>query len=79
MAESSGLHEKELSLPGVYTVEAAAVFSICMILLGSAIILGYEVYRESLKAAECSEMEYDAVKAFRLSEAGEEFIGRIRR
>ena len=60
------------SLKGSYTVEAAMVFSICFFLLGSAILLGFDVYHEVYSQVSQEQKSPDVLRIFRISELGEE-------
>ncbi len=58
-----------------YTVEAAWVISICMLIMGSAIILSFRIYDNTLSyVKETSAAEFDAALRFREIDAGKDLI-----
>ena len=60
-------------LKGVYTVEAAAIISTCLILFGSGICIAYDAFADGFEYVEFGEDDFDAVKIFR----GKEEIGQL--
>ena len=67
-----------MRLKAVYTLEAAWVISICMLVIGSAIALSYHIYESSLNyVAETTPQEFDAALRFRELNAGKELFGDI--
>ena len=59
------------TLEGVYTVEAALVFSICFLIIGGAICLSFTIYNEARDYVMSVDVEnYDPVERFRLISAG---------
>lgn len=60
------------SFKASYTVEATLVFSICMMITASGILLGYHNYHATLKRADSRMAEIDAVDRFRKVQFGKE-------
>lgn len=60
------------SFKASYTVEATLVFSICMMITASGILLGYHNYHAALKRADSRMAEIDAVDRFRKVQFGKE-------
>lgn len=63
---------------GVYTVEAAFIFSICFLIIGSVMCLTYDIYSESYKyIIGLKSEEHDAVERFRQIDAAKDVINGI--
>ncbi len=57
-----------MSMKASYTVEAAFVVSFCLIILGMAILLGFEMFQGVLEYVQGQPDVFDAVKLYRLKE-----------
>ena len=67
-----------MRLKEVYTVEAAWVMSICMIVIGGALITSYHIYDNSLSyVRETGPKEYDAALRFREISVGKDIVGSL--
>ncbi|SDB37312.1 hypothetical protein SAMN02910298_01804 [Pseudobutyrivibrio sp. YE44] len=56
------------SLKASYTVEATVVISLCLILFSSAVVLSYEIFKETLDYVAYKPSAFDPVKTFRTKE-----------
>ena len=58
-----------MKLKGSYTVEAAAIISLCMLILSVAICLSFDIYRECVEYVKYRPDKFDAVSLFRMKES----------
>lgn len=64
-----------MRLKGSLTVEASAVISICMIIIGTSIIFAFNLYRDSVDYInKVNVKEIDSVELFRKIRMGEAVI-----
>ena len=69
-----------MRLKGVYTVEAAWVISICLMIMGGAIITSYQIYHSSLSyVRETAPKDFDAALRFREISVGKDIVTSITR
>lgn len=62
-------------LKASYTVESSLVISICLIVIGMCILLGFELYKDSVSYIDTHPIkDIDAVRVFREMQAGEEIV-----
>lgn len=62
-------------LKASYTVESSLVISICLIVIGMCILLGFELYKDSVSYIDTHPIkDIDAVRVFREIQAGEEIV-----
>ena len=54
-----------MRLKAVYTIEAAVVISLCFLLFGSAVMVTFNLYKETSADVAVASEEYNAVEAFR--------------
>ncbi len=67
--------EKHTALKGAFSVEAAWVFGITMLLIYSIIAFSFKLYSSAIDFIEnTSEDKWEAVQAFRLLQAGEDIL-----
>lgn len=57
-----------LNLKTSYTVEAAYIFSFCILIVGSAIIIAFDLFYEALDYVSYDSDSFDAVGLFRAKE-----------
>lgn len=67
-----------MRLKGSYTVEAAVIISVSFILFGMAVVLAYELFKESMAYVGQPGMEFDSVRLFRLRENAVDLYNAIR-
>lgn len=59
-------------LKASYTVEGSVIISLCIIVIGMCILLGFDIYKESIRYIENNPVEtFDVVAAFREINAGQ--------
>ncbi|QFJ54069.1 hypothetical protein [Pseudobutyrivibrio xylanivorans] len=56
------------SLKGSYTVEGAVIISICFIVFGMAVLLSFELFKESIAYVEYKQDTFNTVSIFRIKE-----------
>jgi hypothetical protein len=61
-----------------YTVEAAIIFSICLLAVGSVILLGLSVYQESISITAGRMEDMNVTKRFRLISAGKDILEQLK-
>ena len=59
---------------GSYTVEAAGVMSMVILIIGMALTLSFQVYAEAATEIEKNVSDIDTLNRFRLSKTGQEII-----
>lgn len=59
---------------GSYTVEAAGVMSMILVIIGMALTLSFQVYSEAATEIEKNVSDIDTLNIFRLSKTGQEII-----
>lgn len=59
---------------GSYTVEAAGVMSMILVIIGMALTLSFQVYSEAATEIEKNVSDIDTLNRFRLSKTGQEII-----
>lgn len=65
------------SLKGSYTVEGSFIFGISIIIIGTTLMWGFDLYRGSVDKIENIRIEeFDATKTFRIANAGRELVDR---
>lgn len=59
-------------LKASYTVEGSVIISLCIIVIGMCILLGFDVYKETMEYIETHPItSFDAVNTFREVKAGQ--------
>ena len=59
---------------GSYTVEAAGVMSMILVIIGMVLTLSFQVYSEAATEKEKNVSDIDTLNRFRLSKTGQEII-----
>lgn len=68
-----------LYLKASYTVEGSFIISLCIIILMSLIMLSYRVFYDTEKYIKDRDiLKYDAVKIFRMVDAGQNIVENIK-
>jgi hypothetical protein len=68
-----------LYLRASYTVEGSFIISLCIIILMSLIMLSYRVFYDTEKYIKDQDiLQYDAVKTFRMVDAGQNIVEKIK-
>ena len=57
-----------MRLKGSYTVEAAYIFSFCILIVGMAIGIAFDLFYEEIDYVSVSPDGFDAVRQFRIKE-----------
>ena len=66
-------------LKASYSVEGAAIISICLMLTGSAILMGYDIYREAYEYVDDSEDNLNVVKLFKVKQSISNIVEEIKK
>lgn len=62
-------------LKASYTVEGSVIISLCIIVIGMCILLGFDIYKETMEYIENHPVaEFDSVTTFREIKAGQGII-----
>ena len=57
-----------MRLKGSYTVEAAYIFSFCILIVGMAIGIAFDLFYDAIDYVSYKNNSFDAVKLFRIKE-----------
>lgn len=65
-------------LKASYTVEGSVIISLCIIVIGMCILLGFDIYKETIDYIETHPIEsLDVVTTFREIKAGQGFFENV--